>query len=212
MNEQDALPPMHATILAAGQGSRMGHRPKANIPVGGRTVLEWQVAALRGAGIEDITVVVGTYLKQLKPLVASCGAHMVVNESKDSDLATSQHTAIRAHRERNPGTDMLLLLGDLPLLRAHHILDLINAWFTRDHGVQALVPSVGDVRGHPVLLSWEAIQRMTADGNPEGIRAWMSQNKESVRFITLNDPAYIQDLDTPSDIDAVSKLIRVPRV
>ena len=58
---------MKAIILAAGRGSRMGglteDSPKCLVEVCGRTLLSWQIAALRGAGIEDIVVVRG-YAKE----------------------------------------------------------------------------------------------------------------------------------------------------
>lgn len=54
---------MKAVILAAGRGSRMGERtrdlPKCLATLDGRTLLEWQVSALRAGGIEDVTVVRG---------------------------------------------------------------------------------------------------------------------------------------------------------
>lgn len=54
---------MKAIILAAGRGSRMGERtrdlPKCMATLDGRTLLEWQVSALRAGGIDDITVVRG---------------------------------------------------------------------------------------------------------------------------------------------------------
>lgn len=54
---------MKAIILAAGQGSRLlpltADRPKCLVPVGGRTILEHQLAGLHAAGIEDVTVVGG---------------------------------------------------------------------------------------------------------------------------------------------------------
>jgi choline kinase len=58
----------HAIILAAGRGSRMGvmtaTKPKCLIELGGKTLLEWQMAALRAAGMQSITVV-GGYRKEL---------------------------------------------------------------------------------------------------------------------------------------------------
>ena len=46
-----------ALLVAAGSGERLGaDRPKAFVVLAGRPMLEWSVAALRGAGIEQIVV------------------------------------------------------------------------------------------------------------------------------------------------------------
>jgi choline kinase len=54
---------MRAVILAAGRGSRMGEltqdRPKCLVELGGRALLDWQLDALHGAGIEEIGIVRG---------------------------------------------------------------------------------------------------------------------------------------------------------
>src|SRR3954447_25017133 len=51
---------MEALILAAGQGSRLKEgRPKCLVEVGGRPLIDHQLAALRWAGVERVTVVVG---------------------------------------------------------------------------------------------------------------------------------------------------------
>jgi L-glutamine-phosphate cytidylyltransferase len=50
-------------ILAAGRGRRVGPRteaaPKSLLTLGGRKLLDWQIAAFRAAGVEEIAVVVG---------------------------------------------------------------------------------------------------------------------------------------------------------
>jgi 2-C-methyl-D-erythritol 4-phosphate cytidylyltransferase len=44
-------------LVAAGSGSRLGASvPKAFVPVAGRPMIEWSVAALRAAGIDEIVV------------------------------------------------------------------------------------------------------------------------------------------------------------
>jgi len=52
-----------AIILSAGQGSRLlpltQDQPKCLIPFGGKTLIEWQIAALAANGIEHIVVVTG---------------------------------------------------------------------------------------------------------------------------------------------------------
>lgn len=51
---------MRAFILAAGLGTRLkpitDRIPKALLPIGGKTLLEWQVEKLKAAGITDITI------------------------------------------------------------------------------------------------------------------------------------------------------------
>ncbi len=59
-----------ALILAAGRGRRLGQlgaaRPKCLIPLAGRPLLDWQLAALRTAGIDDIALVGGYRRRQLR--------------------------------------------------------------------------------------------------------------------------------------------------
>jgi len=61
---------MKGIILAAGRGSRMGvltdERPKCLTVLAGRTLLEWQIKAMRKAGIQEVLIVGGyrkSYLK-----------------------------------------------------------------------------------------------------------------------------------------------------
>lgn len=54
---------LRALILAAGRGVRLrpltDDRPKCLVRVGGRALLDWQLAALRAAGIADVAIVTG---------------------------------------------------------------------------------------------------------------------------------------------------------
>jgi len=59
---------MKAIILAAGRGSRMRNlteeRPKCLVELHGKTLLDWQLDALRAAGINEIAIVTG-YKREL---------------------------------------------------------------------------------------------------------------------------------------------------
>jgi len=59
---------MKAIILAAGRGSRMRNltdeNPKCLVLLRGKALLDWQLEALRGAGIKDISIVTG-YKREL---------------------------------------------------------------------------------------------------------------------------------------------------
>ena len=63
---------MKAIILAAGRGSRLGglsdDNPKCFNEVGGKKLLEWQIAALNSSGIKDIVIVTGYKSKAIEKL------------------------------------------------------------------------------------------------------------------------------------------------
>ncbi len=61
---------MRAIILAAGRGSRLAaltsQRPKCLVGLAGRPLLDWQLDALRAAGIEEIAIVRGYRAEQIE--------------------------------------------------------------------------------------------------------------------------------------------------
>jgi choline kinase len=66
---------MRAVILSAGQGSRLlpltADRPKCLLPVGSKTLLQWQVETLAAGGVEDIVVVAGFRAAMVEAHLAS---------------------------------------------------------------------------------------------------------------------------------------------
>jgi L-glutamine-phosphate cytidylyltransferase len=91
---------MRAVILAAGRGTRMGpvtrNVPKCLVPIAGRTLIERQIAALRGAGIDSIGVVRG----YLAHLIDGRGLDFVDNVRwAETNMVTSLVCAARWLRE-----------------------------------------------------------------------------------------------------------------
>lgn len=74
---------MKAIILSAGQGSRLlpltEGRPKCLLPLGKRTLIEWQVWALAQGGVDEIAVVVGYHARDVQQLLKSLeGPHLKI--------------------------------------------------------------------------------------------------------------------------------------
>jgi choline kinase len=68
-----------ALILAAGRGSRLNNGAKCLCEIGGRPLIEHQLEALRGVGIESVALVVG-YEQELVREVVGERASFIVNE------------------------------------------------------------------------------------------------------------------------------------
>jgi choline kinase len=102
---------MRAVILAAGEGTRLRpytlDRPKCLVPLAGRPLLEWQLEALRAAGMEDVTVVTGYRADQIRAL----GCATVHN----ADFATTNMVAslMCADALLDGSDDVLVCYGDL---------------------------------------------------------------------------------------------------
>jgi choline kinase len=73
---------MRGIILAAGKGSRLngtiGDKPKCLLRVGGKTLIDRQIDALKAVGITDIVVVVGC---QSEAVRRNCGARITYIEN-----------------------------------------------------------------------------------------------------------------------------------
>lgn len=66
-----------AIILSAGKGSRLypftEDRPKCLLELSGRTLLEWQLDALAGSGVTEVTVVTGFHHDLVSAVIAARG-------------------------------------------------------------------------------------------------------------------------------------------
>lgn len=100
---------MHGLILAAGRGSRLASTtPKCLVEFGGRSLLSHQLAALRGAGVDEVTVVVGHCHEQVRSEVDD-GVRFVLN---DRYAETNSLYSFWLARDR-VGDDVLVLNCDV---------------------------------------------------------------------------------------------------
>ena len=68
-----------AVLLAAGSGSRMGHRPKSLLELGGVPLIRRQLIALSGAGMDEVVVVLGHYADRIEEAVKEFPVTLVRN-------------------------------------------------------------------------------------------------------------------------------------
>lgn len=196
--------PPAAIVLAAGLGQRLGGVPKAALRhPDGTSLLARSAHALRASGVSQISVVLGPYLEVLLPLATACAVRPLIHTLPHPSLIDSQRLALTDHATHQPQTDALLLLSDLPGLTAAHLAPVLAAWQSRaergDEGIHALMPVVNGQRGHPVLLSAQAVQAIVQQPADLGVRAWLAAHPQAVQTLALDDAAYVSDADTPED-------------
>jgi bifunctional UDP-N-acetylglucosamine pyrophosphorylase/glucosamine-1-phosphate N-acetyltransferase len=136
-------------ILAAGQGTRMrSATPKLLHPLCGRPMIDWPVRAARGAGARRI-VVVDSPQGRLRALLADQpDVEIAVQEQADGTAGAVRAAAAYLERAR----PVVVLAGDVPLIRAETIAGLVEA-HERDGAAATMVTAVlEDPRGYGRVL------------------------------------------------------------
>jgi choline kinase len=106
---------MHAVILAAGQGIRLrsmvDDRPKGLIEIAGESLVARSVRLMRGAGVDEVTIVAG----HLAGLYAQfCAAHGGINFVVNGEYATTGSMASFATAlDAGVTGDLLVLESDI---------------------------------------------------------------------------------------------------
>lgn len=187
-----------AVLLAAGSGSRMGHRPKSLLELGGVPLIRRQLIALSGAGVDEVVVVLGHYAKEIEPVVQTFPVTIVHNPNPDQGQVSSQRLGLAA---LSPKLDAVIVaLADQPLLNAQDITDLISAFKKRPEGSQVVFPRVNGERGNPVIFTQDVREQILTSGLQVGCRQWQSTHPELVTPFETNNRRYKVDLDTEDDI------------
>jgi bifunctional UDP-N-acetylglucosamine pyrophosphorylase / glucosamine-1-phosphate N-acetyltransferase len=133
---------LNIVILAAGQGKRMhSNLPKVLHLLAGRPLLAHVLDAARALSPTKIIVVTGHEAERVRKAVA---APDVVFVNQSPQLGTG-HAIQQAQAELVPGGKTLVLLGDVPLIRAETLKPLVEGTVNR---VSMLTAVLDDAHGY----------------------------------------------------------------
>ena len=189
-----------AILTAAGESTRMG-RPKALLPWCNRTLVEYQIDCLAGAGVSEVIVVLGHDAELIAPSVNSPIARAVVNPDYHHGKTTSIKAGLRAI-----GTDaeaILLLAVDQP--RTMEIISTIVEAHRRSNS-PITSPRYQGRGGHPLVFAASLkgeLGRISEEG--QGIREVMRNHRDEVKSVEIDDPIIRLDLNTPEAYEGAKK-------
>jgi molybdenum cofactor cytidylyltransferase len=188
-------------LLAAGAGSRLGHRPKALLELGGVPLIVRQCVALSGAGVDELVVVLGHHADAIEPAVAPFPITIVRNP----EPYAGQHTSVRLGlRALSPRLDAVIVaLADQPLVDEADIVAMIGA-FKKRGDASMVVPRVrvdGEaLPGNPVIFDAALRDEWLAGASDAACRKWRAAHPERVRWFDTDNRRYRVDIDTPDDL------------
>lgn len=140
--------PLNIVILAAGIGSRMkSKKPKVLHELAGRPLISWLIESAEQLNPEKIIVVTAPHMDDVRDVVAP---HKTTIQHK----AQGTGDAVKAALPELEGFkgDVLILLGDAPLLAHDTMQDLIDARHLDNAGISVLGVELEDPYGYGRLV------------------------------------------------------------
>jgi molybdenum cofactor cytidylyltransferase len=183
-----------AVILAAGRSTRMGGPNKLLAELGGKPLVRIVVEQALASKAKGVIVVIGHQADEVEKALRGLEVMFVHNPDFADGLASSVKAGIAAVPDHADAA--VICLGDMPLISAHLIDRLIEA-FAPDRGNLIAVPVSDNRRGNPVLWSRRFFNElMTLDGDI-GARHLINRHSEAVAEVPVEGHGAFLDIDTP---------------
>ena len=173
-------------------------RFKLMLPWGDRTVVSQVVATLEAAGLAEIVVVTGHRAAEVEAALTGSSARCVHNPDYASgEMFSSIQAGLRALADEPEA--VLLCLGDQPQMQVDTVRQVLTMGAATGWG-QIVIPSYQMHGGHPILLpAWLWPEILAGEGP---LRAVLAAQRGRIRYLNVDTPSVLADLDTPADYSA----------
>ena len=190
-------------VLAAGASERMG-RPKALLDFRGRPFAVRILEALEALDVKARLVVLGPDAARIRPSLATHECIIVEIPDLAGGAIGSLRAALAALEATRP-SGIVAWPVDLPHVRVATLERLLEAH--RRSGAAAVVPSFAERRGHPVIWDRALFSELATSAAATRHGAWavLAAHDQDLVTVPVDDPAVIDDLNTPEDYE---RLIR----
>jgi CTP:molybdopterin cytidylyltransferase MocA len=182
-------------ILAAGEGTRFGDRPKLLEPLDGRPLLEHAIEAQSQVReLARIVVVLGARAPELLAGVNFGRAEPYVCDRWKEGMSAS----LRCGAMALGGSERVIVtLGDVPSIMP----EVIRRFLDAPAGTRAAYEGKP---GHPVVLGAEQLERLRSLKGDQGARSLLAGQQ----LIECSDLSSGRDVDTTADMEAIRHATR----
>lgn len=172
--------PLSIIILAAGQGTRMkSARPKVIHPVAGRPMLQHVVDTSLLLKPEQVIVVVGHQSEQVRKLVNGEGLVFV---EQAQQLGTG-HAVLQCLGKLNEGNDILVLYGDVPLIRTETLQGLLSETEGSSIGILSFLPESAHGYGRILRDKDDSVKAIVEEKDASSEEKNIRESNSGILFI-----------------------------
>ena len=186
-------------VLAAGRSARMGS-PKALLDFLGVPFVVRILEALEALDVKTRVVVLGPDAPRIQPAIAGHDCIIVENPEPETGPIASLRGALRGLQTLRPH-GILVWPVDLPHVRVSTVERVMETH--RRSGAPVVVPTFAERRGHPVIWGSPLFDELLENpvATREGARAVLHDHEREVVSVPVDDPAVIDQVNTPEDYE-----------
>ena len=189
-----------AIVLAAGASRRMG-RPKLELDLGGKTLVERSVQNLLDASIDRVRLVVPPGAP--RGLAPTKSLEVIRNPNRDRGLSSSLRVGLRGLPTAT--RVVLVALADKPLVKPETISKLLDVF--EEGGAKVVYPVYRGEQGHPVLWDAALVDELSVVEGDRGAKSMLDVHRLEALAVPVDDFGVCFDIDTPEDYAAALELL-----
>lgn len=178
-------------ILAAGQGKRVGFKPKALLKYNDKTFIESIVEKLNSLNLYDILIVLGYYKDKIEKIASSLELKIIINNNPQIGMFSSVQEGVKSINEKS---HIMLWPVDHPGVKIDTLKQIVNVSYLNPQSI--IIPAYNKQGGHPTILPPFFIDIIkNADNRKSRTDLLVNNYKELICHVKVNDPAVINDID-----------------
>ena len=199
-------PDWAAVVLAAGEGRRMGGRPKCLLRLNGEPLISHQLNLLFALGVGQIVLVLGHHASAIKAATAAWDndPRLVFAEQQGNEHSQQDSLKLGLAQLWPSIQTVISSPADLPSLRRSEYEWVVRAYQTRATDCHFVGPVVNDVPGHPVIFDRTVVDQVVRGQGPFGSGRWRGASLPGVCHCVSDNDRFIEDLDTEADRVAIA--------
>ena len=185
-----------ATILAAGQSSRMENRNKLLLPINEVPMISHVCNTVLTAGLDPVVVVTGCDSELVIQAIPKAINEIIYNSHWQSGMASSIYSGISALPKNIDGN--MIILGDMPML-SKNTLGLLIDEFIAQNGNHIIYPIYKDRQANPVIFPKKYFQEILSTSGDRGCKKILKQYPDDAVGVSIDLPEVVFDCDNEDD-------------
>ena len=193
-----------ATILAAGESSRMGKENKLLLTLNEGEIIGQTCYTVLNSVLSPVIVVTGYMHDEVERVLPESVDEILYNSSWESGMATSICAGISALPDDVDGN--MIVMGDMPLVTVETLDGLVNQ-FCIHEGDRIVYPLYSDRQANPVIFPRKYFSEILSSKGDRGCKKVLKQYPDDAIRIPINSDEVILDCDTKDDyLRIISKI------